>query len=351
MLYRAISFIFLINLVGIRVTLVGLHPRGQGFARTLSMKLVEMVKLAGPGRIAPRDMRKDCLPMNSLAKGVRRFHAPRILECTIRLFALLTTVAGLRAQGADAVVRKVGPGDAITVMVFREDELTGEFKVNEQGTINYPLLGKLRVGGRTEEEIANEVESLLEKDYVRDAQVSVDVVGKGAIQVSVLGEVRGPGRFSFAAEERVELATALLMAGGPTANSNLTAIEVKRRNGDDIESFRLSMPADKGFVLRRDDSVIIAPTLAVGQARPLVTILGQVARPGAMEMPSARELDLLTAIALAGGMTPTARGSKVTLRREGEEPLIINVDRIQKGEIPSPVLKGGDTVFVPESIF
>jgi polysaccharide export outer membrane protein len=236
-------------------------------------------------------------------------------------------------------------------MVFREPELTGEFKVNEQGSINYPLLGKILVSGRVAEDVAKEIESLLEKDYVRDAQVSVDTIGKGAIQISVLGEVRSPGKFAFEAQEQVDLQRAMLMAGGPTENSNLNTIEVKRRNGDDIESLIVSMPANKGFVLRKDDSVIVSPILAVGTARPLVTILGQVARPGAMEMPASRDLDLLTAIAVAGGMTPTARGSKVTIRREGEPIMTYNVDRIQKGEIPSPILKGGDTVFVPESIF
>jgi polysaccharide export outer membrane protein len=236
-------------------------------------------------------------------------------------------------------------------MVFREKELTGQFKVSDQGSINYPLLGKLEVSGRTTEEVAKVIEDLLEKDYVRDAQVSVDVVGKGNILISVLGEVRTPGKFSFDAEERVELGTALLVAGGPTANSNLASIEIKRREGDDIESVRVAMPSDKGFVLRKDDSVIVAPLVATGAQRPLITVLGQVARPGAMEMPQGRDLDLLTAIALAGGMTPTARTSKVILRREGSEPMTVNVARIQKGEVESPILKGGDTIFVPESIF
>ena len=248
-------------------------------------------------------------------------------------------------------MRKIGPGDAITVMVFREPVLTGQFTVNEQGAISYPLLGKIQASGRTQEEVAKEIEQLLEKDYVRDAQVSVDVTGKGAMQISVLGEIRTPGRFSFGAEERVELATALLVAGGPTANSNLNTIELKRRNGEDIESRRLTMPDDKGFVLQKDDSLIIAPLVAVGAARPIITVLGQVARPGAMEMPAGRDLDVLTAIALAGGMSPTARSSKVILRREGEPPVTVNVARIQKGEVPSPPLQGGDTIFVPESIF
>jgi polysaccharide export outer membrane protein len=252
-----------------------------------------------------------------------------------------------KATGA----RKLGAGDSLTVMVFREQELTGEFKVSEQGSINYPLLGKIQVAGRTTEDVAKEIEQLLEKDYVRDAQVSVDVVGKGAIQISVLGEVRSPGRFPFEAEERVELGTALLVAGGATENSNLASIEIKRRNGDDIESIRASMPADKALVLRKDDSVIVAPRVAAGATRPLVTILGQVARPGAMEMPAGRDLDVLTAIALAGGMTPMARSSKVILRREGVEPVTINVAKIQKGEIESPILQGGDTLFVDEKIF
>jgi polysaccharide export outer membrane protein len=254
------------------------------------------------------------------------------------------------AQGGPEV-RKLGVGDAINVVVFREPELTGEFRVNEQGTVNYPLLGRLTVAGKTEEELSAEIESALEKDYVRDAQVSVDVIGKGAIQISVLGEVRSPGRFNFGAEERVDLGTVLLVAGGPTENADVATIEVKRRDGEELESLKLSMPGDRAFVLRKDDSVIVAPLLAAGSKRAIVTVLGQVARPGAMEIPPGRELDLLTAIALAGGLNPTARTSKVILRREGSEPQTINVARVQKGEIESPLLQGGDTVFVPESIF
>lgn len=270
----------------------------------------------------------------------------------------LALVAGWGVMGVDAAraqdtaeVRKLGVGDAIQVVVFREPELTGEYKVNEQGTVNYPLLGRLVVSGKTEEILAAEIEAALEKDYVRDAQVSVDVIGKGAIQISVLGEVRSPGRLSFGAEEKVDLGTVLLVAGGPSENANLTAIEVKRRDGDDLSSLKLSMPADRGFALRKDDSVIVAPLLAAGAKRAILTVLGQVARPGAMEIPPGRDLDLLTAIALAGGMTPTARTSKVIVRREGSEPMTVNVARVQKGEIESPLLQGGDTVFIPESIF
>jgi len=258
----------------------------------------------------------------------------------------------LGAAAQEAVdVRKLGPGDAIHVVVFREPELTGEFRVNEEGTLNYPLLGRMEVGGKTEQVLAAEIEAALEKDYVRDAQVSVDLIGKGAIQISVLGEVRSPGRLSLGAQDRLDLGTVLLVAGGTTENANVTAIEVKRRDGDDIASLRLSLPADRGFALRKDDSVIVPPLLAAGAKRAIVTVLGQVGRPGAMEIPPGRDLDLLTAIALAGGLSPTARTSKVIVRREGSEPMTVNVARLQKGEIESPLLQGGDTVFVPESIF
>ena len=293
-------------------------------------------------------MKFPCLPFTTRAVHGLRAGSFRAGLSTLLLCCFLGISV---AQDKAVNMRKIGPGDAITVMVFREPVLTGQFTVNEQGAISYPLLGKIHASGRTQEEVAKEIEQLLEKDYVRDAQVSVDVTGKGAMQISVLGEIRTPGRFSFGAEERVELATALLVAGGPPANSNLNTIELKRRNGEDIESRRLTMPDDKGFVLQKDDSLIIAPLVAVGAARPIITVLGQVARPGAMEMPAGRDLDVLTAIALAGGMSPTARSSKVILRREGEPPVTVNVARIQKGEIPSPPLQGGDTIFVPESIF
>ena len=270
------------------------------------------------------------------------------------VFLGLGLLAGATAEEKAVNVRKIGPGDAITVTVFREPVLTGQFTVNEQGAINFPLIGTVQASGQTQEEVAKEIEQLLEKDYVRDAQVSVNVTGKGAMQISVLGEVRAPGRFPFGAEERVELATALLVAGGPTANSNLNTIELTRRNGEDIESRRLTMPDDKGFVLQKDDSLISAPLVAVGAARPIITVLGQVARPGSYELQGGERIDLLEAIGLAGGFTRIAnRGRVLIQRRDGEAVTTIkaNAKRMADGKEAPIEVQPGDVITVSESWF
>ena len=93
----------------------------------------------------------------------------------------------------------------------------------------------------------------------------------------------------------------------------------------------------------------------VGYAKRRFTVLGQVNRPGSYEMPegSPGGIDLLEAVALAGGYTRIAAPERVSVRREGtsgDQVLRINAKRVAKGSSGFRVLPG-DTITVGESIF
>ncbi len=93
----------------------------------------------------------------------------------------------------------------------------------------------------------------------------------------------------------------------------------------------------------------------VGYAKRRFTVLGQVNRPGSYEMPegSPSGIDLLEAVALAGGYTRIAAPERISVRREvnsGDQVLRVNAKRLAKGSSGFRVLPG-DTITVGESIF
>ena len=91
-------------------------------------------------------------------------------------------------------------------------------------------------------------------------------------------------------------------------------------------------------------------------ARKRFSILGQVNRPGSMEMPEGTQdgIDLLEAIALAGGYTRVASPERITVRRQnasGDQIFKVNAKRFTKGKGGGFLIKPGDTINVGESIF
>ena len=91
-------------------------------------------------------------------------------------------------------------------------------------------------------------------------------------------------------------------------------------------------------------------------ARRRFTILGQIGHPGVIEMPdsSPQGIDLLEAIAMAGGYTRIAAPERITVRRQdasGDQMFKVNAKRFTKGKGGGFLVKPGDTITVGESIF
>src|SRR5947209_14370518 len=73
-----------------------------------------------------------------------------------------------------AIDTSLGPGDLFEVRVFGEQELTGQYRVSGDGTIDYPLLGRIRVAGLEPPDAAAMIRrGLIDHRYLRDPQVSI----------------------------------------------------------------------------------------------------------------------------------------------------------------------------------
>ena len=142
----------------------------------------------------------------------RPVHLWRAL-CGLLALAVSAGLAGPAAPEGDPLSRyALGPGDGIRVLVFGESDLSGDFNISTNGTVALPLVGPVQAAGKTPGELAGVIAQALSPDYLRDPRVSVEVLQYRPF--FILGEVKAPGSYPYAAGINVRSAAAL--AGGYT---------------------------------------------------------------------------------------------------------------------------------------
>ena len=108
---------------------------------------------------------------------------------------------------------KLGVGDQIRIITFGEDQLTGNFRVDDRGNISLPLLGDVHAEGLTPEQVGTLVSNeLKQRKLLQDPSVAVEVAAYRP--VFVLGEVAKPGQYAY--QPGMTMLTTVAIAGGFT---------------------------------------------------------------------------------------------------------------------------------------
>jgi polysaccharide export outer membrane protein len=121
----------------------------------------------------------------------------------------------------------IGPGDLLTVNVFGEHDLPTSFLVDSAGTIVFPPIGAVDLGGLTQVEASQVLTAALAK-YIKDPMVTVLVSESSQYTVSVIGNVQKPGKYLI--RGLPTLLGAVAEAGGPMPNSALNSTVLVRGN-------------------------------------------------------------------------------------------------------------------------
>jgi len=160
----------------------------------------------------------------------------RFLASIVVLFAALLLVACATTQAVTPVPTVasaptvLGPEDVFTVQVYQQDSLSGEYRLDSNGDFTYPLVGAVHLAGATPTEAAYLLTERLSDGFLLDPQVSVTVEEFNSRKVSVIGQVRKPGRYGY--HEGMTLVEAIAVAGGTTDSAVLRAIQVTRNRGE-----------------------------------------------------------------------------------------------------------------------
>lgn len=120
----------------------------------------------------------------------------------------------------------IGPLDSIGVEVFNVENLNREMLVDAGGRISMPLIGTIEAGGKTAGELARDIEAALGAKYIRDPQVTVNILGSVSQVVTVDGEVAEPGLYPVT--NQTTLLRAIASAKGMTEFARADDVVVLR---------------------------------------------------------------------------------------------------------------------------
>lgn len=232
----------------------------------------------------------------------------------------------LTAAAQDAYT--LSAGDEVAIVVFGEDDLTMDIKLNEKGQINFPLLGAINAGGMTIAELEATITRELSGAYLVNPDVRVSVAEYR--QVFINGEVSVPGGYDY--KPGLTLDKAVALAGGFTEKASKERVTLTREiNG-----------VAQQFSMRPTDAVLPGDIISIAEYLQ-VFVNGEVQRPG--NYPYQSGLTLEKTIALAGGFTGRASKKRIKVSRDidGQQ----QQGRIRMGDPIYP----GDIISVPEGFF
>ena len=267
------------------------------------------------------------------------------------LLMVLTLAAWLvpgraQAQAAASAARQdyiIGAGDVLRINVYQSADLTLEARVSESGTISYPLLGTLTLGGLSVAQAETTIaDGLRRGNFLRQPQVSILLLQVRGNQAAVLGMVNRPGRYPIEVAG-LRLSELLATAGGIAVGGSDVVVHTGVREGKvvrtvvDIGRLLTSGGTEQDIVVRNGDTLYV-------ERMPMVFIYGEVQRPGSFRLE--RGMTVMQALASGGGVTQrgTVKGLKVHRR---------NADGKTQEIEPAltDTLREGDVIFVRESLF
>lgn len=268
------------------------------------------------------------------------FKALSRLFCLMGLFCLVS--AGYAQEKLDFDY-KLGSGDAIKIVVFQNPDLTLETRVSESGSITYPLIGSVNIGGLTIEAAEQRIAAGLKNGgFVQQPQVNIVLGQVRGNQVSVLGQVNRPGRFPLETFN-TRLSDVLAMAGGIAPTGSDTVIVTGIREG---KPFRKEVDLPGIYVDGRagDDLVVGGGDVVYVHRAPVFYIYGEAQRSGVYRI----ERGMTVQQALAQGGGPTVRGteSRIRLDRRNAQG---QLERLTP-EMHEPI-QADDVVYIRESLF
>ena len=244
----------------------------------------------------------------------------------------------------------VGASDVLKVTVFDEPTMSGSYRVDSDGSFQYPMLGRVVAAGMKPRDIAQFLKMKLEDGYINRAQVTVDVDQFRSRSIFIVGEVRSPGKYPMTGN--MTLIEALAAAGSTTPNASTEVLILRPRDStaaqpltpDQLEQANVTRVSLADLQLGRlSENVALTEgdTIFVPKAEKFF-VTGQIRTPGAYTYE--RGLTVLQAISLAGGLTDKGSNRRIKVIRT------VNGKKVEQGIDIQDTVQPGDTLVIPQRL-
>lgn len=254
---------------------------------------------------------------------------------------VLLVFATIHVSAAESDI-VLGAGDVLRISVFEQPDLSLEVRISESGTITYPLIGEVKVGGQTPAAAERKIASMLETGgYLKSPHVNIIVAQLQSQQASVLGQVNRPGRYPL--DSAKSLADVLALAGGVASEGgDLITIVRKGEVGTSREVVDLASMMRDGD-LAKNITVAGGDIIYVERA-PRFYIYGEVQRPSQYRLE--HNTTVIQALAMGGGLSlrGTEKGMKIKRRDSFGTIQVLDAKH-------DDLLQPDDVVYVKESLF
>lgn len=251
----------------------------------------------------------------------------------------------------------IGAQDVLAINSYDQNDLSGHFNVEADGTFTYPLIGRVKAGGLTLQQVELELKKRLKDGgYFVSPQLSVSIDQYRSKKIFIVGEVRNPGTYTLSGD--MSLIEALARAGStlPSASGEALIVHPKAgRTPADAANIPPDATGDVGNVVRVDlkdlengslakNALLMDGDTVVVPRAQSIYVFGQVKNPGAYSLLQSN-MSVLQALSLAGGVTENGSTNRIQ---------IVRMVKGQKKELKvklSDVVQPGDTIIVPERYF
>ena len=276
------------------------------------------------------------------ATGIDNTGTAGAIAATAALAAAVNQPAPLPPAPLQPADYKLGAGDAIHIQVYQNADLSLETRLSEGGSISFPLIGTVQLGGFTlakaEQTIAD---ALKNGGFVQQPQVNISLGQVRGNQVSVMGQANRPGRYPLETAT-TRISEILTIAGGIAPGGSDSVILMGMRDGKPMRKeidFAGLFLDDR----RENDIAVMGGDMIYIHRAPMFYIYGEVQRPGTFRLE--RNMTVRQAMVQGGG--PTLRGaeSRLRLHRRVNGKVMQSVP-----DLADPVLPD-DVLFIRESLF
>jgi polysaccharide biosynthesis/export protein len=255
-------------------------------------------------------------------------------------------------------------GDQIMLRAFEMDEISNTpFRIDADGMINFPLLGRVRAGGLTVESL----ESLLvdlSRRYVRVPQITITVVGFSSEPIFFEGAFKSPGIYPL--EGRRTLVEMISSIGGLQPNA-ARRIKVTRRKeigeiplpnaitapDGSVSSVEVNMASLRDNLNPAEDIVLQPFDVVSVERAEMVYVTGEVTKVGALELDERDSISVIQALTMAGGLTANAKPNTAWILRpvantSRRAEISLDLDKILAGKDADRPLLPNDVLYVPK---